>query len=152
MSIPTELADGPHGPEPIITVSKKTAGWIAVGVSLLIFSLLTVIWVLRGVYQDARFDLADSRRESQCARELNAKAFVALGEHEEEVGALAEQIGNVFAVLPSSQQDPSAFFAQIQEFPPISAELHRLRQSFDEALSQYSRVNEICTQDTGGSP
>lgn len=149
MSLSTEVADGPHGPEPIITLSKATAAWISVGLMLLIFSLLTVIWVLRGVYLDTRSDLADSRKESQCARELNAKAFVALGEHDEEVGALAEQIGNVFAVLPQAQANPNAFIDQIREFPPISAELHRLRVELGDALSRYSQVNDICSSSKG---
>lgn len=148
MSLPTEIADGPNGPEPIISISKRTAFAIMLGAVMLVFSLLTVIWVLYSVYSDARDDLALIRTQNECSRQLNADVVVAQGEYLQQLGTLNEQIAKVFAALPTPEQDSSGFFTEIGKFDAIAVELHRLLGLYDQALTAYSQVNALCKDGT----
>lgn len=150
MSVPTEIADGPRGPEPIISISKRTATYILVGAAALIFSLLTIVWIMYSVYRDAHSDLVLIRSQNACARELNAGVVVVEGEYLQQLGALSEQIADTFAALPDAKDDPAPFFTSISQFTPIATEMRRLDALFDNALNNYQQVNDICAK--GGVP
>lgn len=152
MSLATETGDGPHGPETLVTISKRTVITAAIAGVMIIFSLLTIVWVMRGVYTDARDDARAAREEAQCARDVNSESIIAIGEHQQELGALSEQIGKVFIQLPTLQADPAAFRTAIGEFGPISAELHRLTGLLDVALGNQAQVNAICVDPPKENP
>jgi hypothetical protein len=152
MSLPTEIADGPHGPEPIISISRGTLTWAAVAVLAIIMSLMTVIWVGRGIYLDTRKDLETSRAEASCARSINAQSTVASGEYLQQVGEIVKQLGETFRALPPSGGDSSAFFTETAKFEQLDQEADRLKGLYDQALTAQSQVNETCTDiKSGGS-
>jgi len=142
-----EIGDGPNGPEPLITVSKRTAALILIGAAGMIFALCTVVWVMWGFYRTAVHDRDAANAVTACARQINAESVSAMGFTLTALGDLNAQLGTTIKTLtsPDPQERVSAFNTEAGKLQPLSDALSNQSQVLKAQLDKLQQVNTICS-------
>lgn len=147
MSIPTSIGDGPHGPEPLITVSKRTAILFSIAAVSIIFALTTIVWVMWSAYRGAVHDRNVANATSSCARQINADSVATIGTVTVLIGKLDSQLGTTIKTLvtPDTTDRAAAFTTEAGKLQPIADDLANQSQVLNEQLNRLQQVNTLCS-------